>query len=770
MLTVSMKIITYYFLLFSLFCKHYILSLQQNQQQSLFIDNDNYKLNPKNKNILFSSNNNTIAISSSCLDFLIPNCANEFYLFKDDGKTKLSANTLLPPLFDYSYVSSPPDYKGNFDIFFVGGYGYDLKENVYLYQVKYIDSTHKIEISTSKINVGYSDSSIEIIPSLSILVLYGGHTDTLITNELLLYNIKTSNVTTLAPYNNTDLSKRKGHSLTYIDKEYPFIAQEKKNAIFYPILVLFGKNQTDYTRLMNVILLKANETHNIPTFNKTFSVNDLVRGYTYPEPREGHKTIYSREMNSIFVFGGCNYKMNKCFNRIIYRFRLYDLFWEKYPFTNYMKSNSIILVGNQFIYENWNGSIARFELNETVQKEDNKIDRPRKYKWKNAKKEKNIDELFQKIINKNESAIDEIAQKMLFDIESNHLGKYKEITNILEQIRDLKRDKIEALTFKIKEEEIKYKKCLNKSEAFNMTNHTNISSLNPKEEKSKKASDDNKDTNSTVKELNVTKNFSNHIDNNEQFHNISVNQKNDTKEINKTELNEQKAKNHQTKVSNSNINENKSALFPVKTQEKNSTNSKNETKISPNPPIQTKVNSSTKEKLNLQNLTHTNRTKNNSTHNTTTEKKNLTNNNNIQKKAITSPSQNKTNLNQTFANQTKLNNTHSMPLKNETPFIEKKTPDINFTSPKPVTKSIPNTQIKIKKIEHPVLQIPLGHKSKTRLKHYSFLQTEKKETTSPVQLKKKTNEFSCIPIILGISGTVILSIIYIFSFSKAEKN
>lgn len=771
-----MKIITYYFLLIFIIFIDYILAFHQNKQQNLSIDNDNYKLNPKNKNLLFSSNNHTIAISSSCLDFLIPNCANEFYLFNDDGKTKLSTNTLLPALFDYSYVSSPPDYQGNFDIFFVGGYGYDLQENVYLYHAKYIDSTHKIEISNSKINVGYSDSSVEIIPP-SMLIIYGGHTDILMTNELLLYNIKTSNVTTLAPYNNTDLSKRKGHSLTYINKEYPFIAQEIKNETFYPILVLFGKNQTDYTRLMNVILLKTNETHIIPTLNKTFSVNDLIRGYIYPEPREGHKTIYSREMNSIFVFGGCNYRINKCFNRVIYRFRLYDLFWEKFPFSNYMKSSSIVLVGNQFIYENWNGNINRFELNETVQKEENKIDRPRKYKWKNVKKEKNVDELFQIIINQNESAIDEIAQKMLFDIENNYLGKYKEITNILEQIRDMKRDKIEALTLKIKEEEIKYKKCLNKSEMLNMTNHTNMSSLNPKGNKSEKVTtlkDDNKDKNNTVQELNETEHFSKHFENNEQFHNITINQKNNTNEKNETVLKEQNGKYQQMNVSNSNIHENKGGPLPVKivkTQEKNSTYDKNETTISPNPLIQnqTKMNTSTKEKLNMHNSTQNNIATTNSTHNSTIEKKNTTTNN-IQNNTIISPSKNKTQLNHTSTNQTKVNITDSAPLKNVTPVIEEKSPKIISTPPQTTLKPTTDSQIKVKKIENPILQIPLGHSSKTRLKQYSFLQTELKESKNPKKPTGKTNEFNFIPIILGISGIAILSIIYIFSFSKTEKN
>ena len=150
------------------------------------------------------------------------------------------------------------------------------------------------------------------------------------------------------------LTKRKGHSLTFIEINLPFLP-EIKNEHLYPLIVLFGKNEYDYTRQIDVIIIKK-EFNTTYYLNNTYSINELIRGYVYPEPREGHTSLYSKDTNSIFLFGGCNYKENRCFNHMIYRLRLFDLYWEKFPFHSTVKSTEILLVNsNTFLFENGKG-------------------------------------------------------------------------------------------------------------------------------------------------------------------------------------------------------------------------------------------------------------------------------------------------------------------------------------------------------------------------------------------------------------------------------
>ena len=694
--------------LYILFCEvFFVFCIKKNYQG--IID----KYNNKDKRILFFDyqHNETIVLSTTCTDISILNCHIKFYNSKN---IQFSLNGVLPSLFDFSYIAS--NHNNSFEIFIIGGYGYgyEFSPNMNLYRITFNNNT-KLNLTKIKINYGYTESAISIINPIQSLVVYGGHDDINITNKILLFDINSNKFSLIRQ--NPDyfsLTKRKGHSLTFIDNPLPFLP-EIKNEHLYPLIVLFGKNEYDYTRQIDVIIIKKES--NSYYLNNTYSINELIRGYVYPEPREGHRALYSKDTNSIFIFGGCNYKENRCFNHMIYRLRLFDLYWDKYPFHySTVKSTEILLVNsNTFLFENDKGQLERLTIKKDEEKKMN--NRPRKYSWKTIKK--NIDDknLLNEIIKRNETEIDQIIQKILADIESNYMGeRYKELKNILSQIKDMKKDKFNILNQQLSDIKNKFKAYKEKTIKENKKNEAKCNNtilIKP----NSKLPITNK-TLHTTNSTNITKQA--HLNNHtEKIHQLNNTISNPIKNL---------TVNHTINVSHNYTNQTM--------QEKLICNTCNKTKEEKNKTITPYCNRCSKTKV-------INQSSVNSTNSTLQLKTTLEHNNNTIPQSNLTQKHNITTHNETHS----LNNITQIKLK----------PNITSNSTKVNSTSVP-----VKKIAHATLHIPLGKHSKKRFNGYIFLQ---KDTVIP----PPKSDSNLTPLLLGLSGIVFLTLLYCFTF-RTENN
>ena len=669
------------------------------------------KYNNKDKRILFYDyqHNETIVLSTTCTDISILNCHIKFY---NSQNIQLSLNGVLPSLFEFSSIAS--NHNSTFEIFIIGGYGYDFSPNMNLYRITF-NNNIQLNLTKIKINYGYTESAISFISPIQSIVVYGGHNDINIINKMLLFDIN-SNKFSLIKQNPDyfSLTKRKGHSLTFIEINLPFLP-EIKNEHLYPLIVLFGKNEYDYTRQIDVIIIKK-EFNTTYYLNNTYSINELIRGYVYPEPREGHTSLYSKDTNSIFLFGGCNYKENRCFNHMIYRLRLFDLYWEKFPFHSTVKSTEILLVNsNTFLFENGKGQLERATIKmEEVKKSNN---RPRRYSWKTIKKNIEDNNLLNKIISKNETEIDEIIQKILAALESNYLGEqYKELKELLSQIKEMKKDKFNILNIQLSDIKNKFKVYIEKHNKDNKKTEAKCNNtvlIKP---------------NTTIPNTNHTK----HITNGANITKIAQ-MNNNTQKI----IHSNNTHNISKPIKNLTVNHtlNVSHNYTNKTvQDKSVCNTCNKTSQEKNKTIESKPHCNRCNKTKLINQSKVNSTISTIQGNTTKEH----NNNTIP------------NSNLTQKNNVTHNDTH--PVNNITQLKS-----INTTNSTSVSSTI-----QVKKIAHATLHIPLGKHSKKRFKGYSFLQ---KGTVIP----PPKNDSNLTPLLLGLSGIVFLTLLYCFT-SRTENN
>ena len=673
------------------------------------------KYNNKDKRILFFDyqHNETIVLSTTCTDISILNCHIKFYNSKN---IQFSLNGVLPSLFEFSSIAL--NHNNSFEIVIIGGYGYEFSPNMNLYRITFNNNT-KLNLTKIKINYGYTESAISIINPIQSLVVYGGHDDINITNKILLFDINSNHFSLIRQnHDYFSLTKRKGHSLTFLDNPLPFLP-EIKNEYLYPLIVLFGKNEYDYTRQIDVIIIKK-ESNDSYYLNNTYSINEIIRGYVYPEPREGHRALYSKDTNSIFLFGGCNYKENRCFNHMIYRLRLFDLYWEKYPF-NYstVKSTEILLVNsNTFLFENDKGQLERLTIKKD---EEKKMDnRPRKYSWKTIKKNINDNTLLNDLIKRNETEIDQIIQKILADIESNYIGeRYKELKDILSQIKDMKKDKFNILNQQLSDIKNKFKAYKEKTMKENKKNETKCNNTILIKPNSKLPITNN--THHTTNSTNITK--QSHLNNHtEKIYQLNNTINNKSKQIKNLTVN------HKINVSHNYTNHS--------IQENLICNTCNKAKEEKNKTITPYCNRCNKTKV-------INQSSVNSTNSTLQLKTTLEHNNNTIPQSNLTQKHNITTHNETHS----LNNITQIKLK----------PNITSNSTKVNSTSVP-----VKKIAHATLHIPLGKHSKKRFNGYSFLQ---KDTIIP----PPKSDSNLTPLLLGLSGIVFLTLLYCFTF-RTENN
>ena len=174
-----------------------------------------------------------------------------------------------------------------------------------------------------------------------MIIVFGGVNDIKTVNELWVYQTSTSTWSFIE--NKSDaLLPRKGHSaVLYYNNTDENINPEIMRT--YNLIVYGGKNDFGYISDILIIDISYMVLEDKFFFKfRTIDISDLEE----PEKREvkqqfkqGHKSLIKD--NYMYIFGGCNYEIRKCY-KDTYRIDLTKMnAWEKLNYNNETQENDV---------------------------------------------------------------------------------------------------------------------------------------------------------------------------------------------------------------------------------------------------------------------------------------------------------------------------------------------------------------------------------------------------------------------------------------------
>jgi len=161
-------------------------------------------------------------------------------------------------------------------------------------------------------------------------LIFGGNNDENISNKFYAYKHETSTWLTHKINENHSIIPRKGHSAVLTKSNIITIENVNEDVIQIYNLVIFGGKSIN-TYLNDIVIIK---TFYVVLDDRIYfkylqlENNKEVIG-DYPEPREGHKAFIENEI--LYIYGGCNYSIKKCYFDSVYKLNLKNnpLKWEK---------------------------------------------------------------------------------------------------------------------------------------------------------------------------------------------------------------------------------------------------------------------------------------------------------------------------------------------------------------------------------------------------------------------------------------------------------
>jgi hypothetical protein len=313
------------------------------------------------KNFLYSDEDSNLVIYSTCNDILknVQKCLPKilfvsrldfsFYEFKLTGDKlplltgfSLDFNNQIDNYFFYIFGGVDKNGLHNQDLYkidldFVFGYGKIRKVNI----KQTNGNITPAAISEASLNILPFATSQSLNPMSTknndyILILYGGINDIDLTSNFFYFSSQLHQWNQInIKYEENDkllLQKRKGHSAIILNDEENYLNNELDKHInrgiikTWKMLVFGGKTELGYQNDIQIIQINYMMLDDTFYFKK-INLDRTIDGEA-PEPREGHKAIFKK--GYMYIFGGCNYEINKCYNKkIVHRLSLKNLKWEK---------------------------------------------------------------------------------------------------------------------------------------------------------------------------------------------------------------------------------------------------------------------------------------------------------------------------------------------------------------------------------------------------------------------------------------------------------
>ncbi len=195
-----------------------------------------------------------------------------------------------------------------------------------------------------------------------MVLVFGGVNDQLTSNKFQVYNPVTHRWTEMNKMIKGDiLPKRKGHSSVIVPYDNNFYFNTLIDSLnqdvmkTYFVLIFGGKSETQYHNDLMLIQINYMLLDDLFIYKSFSSIS--MKG-DIPSPRQGHQTFLNGKY--MYLFGGCNYEINKCYYNELYRLNLEAMSWEKIPLKgeeNLSDKNTIISIWNKYI------TIGSCELN-----------------------------------------------------------------------------------------------------------------------------------------------------------------------------------------------------------------------------------------------------------------------------------------------------------------------------------------------------------------------------------------------------------------------
>jgi hypothetical protein len=157
------------------------------------------------------------------------------------------------------------------------------------------------------------------------------------------------------------LPKRKGHSSVIVPYDNNFYFNTLTDSLnqdvmkTYFVLIFGGKSETQYHNDLMLIQINYMLLDDLFIY-KSFS--SIPMKGDIPSPRQGHQTFLKGKY--MYLFGGCNYEINRCYYNQLYSLNLEAMSWEKILLKgeeNLTDKNTIISIWDKYI------SIGSCELN-----------------------------------------------------------------------------------------------------------------------------------------------------------------------------------------------------------------------------------------------------------------------------------------------------------------------------------------------------------------------------------------------------------------------